>query len=419
MYNSNNISYMLYEYMTVLTLISVIISALQCYFGYKIFKIWCAIFGFFAGFGVGIAAIGTATGSMEGAVLGGLVVAVLCAYFAVKLYFIGVFLYVGFLGFVVIFILSNSMAASVIIGIIAGIAGAYFGRLVIIISSAVTGGYGLGTGLCFLIGIDSTAVELILSILFIASGLYVQFKNEKPRPKDGPYPGNPYQGNQIKEQSFLNSNSEEKTDQTQTNALSQNNSTPPDAPEQTDEFQTDAPGQTDEFQIDAPGQTDEPQPDSADQTGRSQADAADQTNRFQAFTAERANKTAEELKEKFESIKNDYLLPFWDKSKTNVSKAAQVATKKSGDLIEVTKLHRNIGKEESDIKNLFNSLGQTFFKSYTENSELTEETDFLCKQISARLAIIDELKQKIIDIRSNAGEDPDEPEPDSEEKTQL
>lgn len=167
-----------------IAVISIAFGVMQCYFGYKVFKILMAITGFFVGGGIGGVIGGiiiSETGGGGGivvllAIIGGIVGVLV----AVKVYFLGIFLYGFAIGFIIIAIIDGNMAMSAVIGIIFGVLLVIFDRLLIIILSALSGGTLLGTGtaaLLFSLGISvNSAVSTLLTLAFIATGLYYQFK---------------------------------------------------------------------------------------------------------------------------------------------------------------------------------------------------------------------------------------------------
>ncbi len=179
---------LLYQFGTaiagVMAVISIVLGVVECYFGYKVFKLLMAITGFFVGCGLG-GAIGTGLLLQSGA-SGGIVVilalvgGVIGVLVAVKVYFLGVFLYGFAVGFLVVLIFGGSTVSGAILGIIGGLLLVFFNRVLIIVSTAIAGGTCLGMGLGMLLyscGIwMNFAVKILTSIVFIATGLYYQFK---------------------------------------------------------------------------------------------------------------------------------------------------------------------------------------------------------------------------------------------------
>jgi hypothetical protein len=167
-----------------MAVIAIVFGALECYFGYKLFKIVMGITGFFVGCGLGFLlgfAIITQSGGGGGiAVILALIGGIVGAIIAVKVYFIGLFIYGFSIGFIIVMILEGAPIVAILLGIVIGVVHVIFSRLLIIISTSIVGGASLGAGLSML-GISlrlpmNGAITVLLSLLFIATGLYYQFK---------------------------------------------------------------------------------------------------------------------------------------------------------------------------------------------------------------------------------------------------
>ncbi|NTV89278.1 MAG: zinc-ribbon domain-containing protein [Clostridiales bacterium] len=84
----------------------------------------------------------------------------------------------------------------------------------------------------------------------------------------------------------------------------------------------------------------------------------------------------------------------------NIGKAAQAAAKKSGELVEVTKLNVNVGSEEDKIQKLYTQIGKIMFEKYTATGVIENEAREACEQIKVHEAAIKTLKDKIAEIKS-------------------
>lgn len=78
---------------------------------------------------------------------------------------------------------------------------------------------------------------------------------------------------------------------------------------------------------------------------------------------------------------------------------AQDAAKKSGDLVEVTKLNLKIGSEESKIEKSFIEIGKAVLAAYKTGSEVSPEIWTTCDNIKASEAVIAGLKARICEIK--------------------
>ncbi len=84
----------------------------------------------------------------------------------------------------------------------------------------------------------------------------------------------------------------------------------------------------------------------------------------------------------------------------NIGKAAQAAAKKSGELVEVTKLNVNIGSEEDKIQKLYVQIGKILYEKYVTTGIIDDEAREASEQIKVHEASIKNLRDKIADIKS-------------------
>lgn len=134
---------------------SIITGVIQCFFGYRLFKIILALTGFLVGGALG-ASIGFAI-SQETAValLAGIVGGFIGAALLVALYYVGVFLIGVFLGGIlgmVLYAMVNSEpqpAVVLILAIIAGVVALIFQRVMIILSTGFGGSWSIVTGIAY------------------------------------------------------------------------------------------------------------------------------------------------------------------------------------------------------------------------------------------------------------------------------
>ena len=113
-------------------------------------------------------------------------------------------------------------------------------------------------------------------------------------------------------------------------------------------------------------------------------------------------------------------MAFFEDLGKKVSKAAQVAAKKSSDLVEITKLNANISSEEDNIKACYRKMGEICFNKFEQGETLDEEQMAYCKEIITHQEKINELKQKVAEIKnegssSNEAEGTNVPSSNSEE----
>ena len=153
----------------------------NCFFGYRLQKLWIALIGFFIGlilgFGIGVALLHLNAGLafLIGAVLG-----VLLGLVAFKVYRVGVFLMCFGAVYTMCYSLIPLQWAGVAVGIaggiLAGVLAVKYLRPVIILTTGV--GYGLSAAqmLLSLFGVDAFSVILPVGGVLALAGILVQFK---------------------------------------------------------------------------------------------------------------------------------------------------------------------------------------------------------------------------------------------------
>jgi rRNA maturation endonuclease Nob1 len=94
-------------------------------------------------------------------------------------------------------------------------------------------------------------------------------------------------------------------------------------------------------------------------------------------------------------------MAFFEKFGKKVGEAAQVAAKKSGEVVEITKLSMNIAGEEDKVKALYCEIGKKAYENYAAGAAL-EIDDFraLLEQVDREKENIKELKAKILDVKN-------------------
>jgi chromosome segregation ATPase len=82
-----------------------------------------------------------------------------------------------------------------------------------------------------------------------------------------------------------------------------------------------------------------------------------------------------------------------------VTETARAAAKKSGDIVEVTKLNINISAEEDKIKKTFTDIGKIVYDSYAKKEDMADNFRELCKQVESYEKNIEDMKKKILELR--------------------
>ena len=83
-----------------------------------------------------------------------------------------------------------------------------------------------------------------------------------------------------------------------------------------------------------------------------------------------------------------------------VGEAAQAAAKKSGELVEITKLNVNIGSEEDKIQKLYTQVGKSIFEKYTATGAADPDVQENCEAIKVHEQNIKTLKEKIMEVKN-------------------
>lgn len=163
------------ECMRVIAIVTFLFTSLQCFLGYKMFKFWVAVCGFFT-FGImGVVVSNTISDNVGMVMFIGILSASLGAFIAFKLYKVGVFILCGFMGFLLGCVLTQTVIFGIILALVLGVLSVFFVKPVIIISTSITGGLIAGISLARILGINSFAISISIGILFAIFGMLVQF----------------------------------------------------------------------------------------------------------------------------------------------------------------------------------------------------------------------------------------------------
>ena len=185
--------------LAILGVLLVIPGAIQCFFGYRVLKLYITVIGFLAGL-LGFSIVGAiAVGSLGPGLLVGLLGGVLMAFIAFKLHKLAVCLVNGANAFLTVVVLGfasgveyalrhldpaaieEQTGAALIVGLVAAvivaIVTAFLYRPVVILSTALQGGVFLGCGLCMMLfALDMIPVAFLLCALL---GAAFQFYNTR------------------------------------------------------------------------------------------------------------------------------------------------------------------------------------------------------------------------------------------------
>lgn len=93
-------------------------------------------------------------------------------------------------------------------------------------------------------------------------------------------------------------------------------------------------------------------------------------------------------------------MAFLENLTKRVGEAAQTAAKKSGELVEITKLNLNVNAEEDKVNKLYLQIGKKVYASYIsgEAADSTIQND--CRTITEHEGTIKEIKDKIMQVKN-------------------
>jgi hypothetical protein len=89
-------------------------------------------------------------------------------------------------------------------------------------------------------------------------------------------------------------------------------------------------------------------------------------------------------------------MSFLDKAK----KAAQDAKDKTTEIIEVSKVNRQIGQQEDKIKETYVLMGKQVFSEFMNGDELNPDLKKMCEDIVSAKENVEELKKQILVIKN-------------------
>ena len=84
-----------------------------------------------------------------------------------------------------------------------------------------------------------------------------------------------------------------------------------------------------------------------------------------------------------------------------VGEATQAVAKKSGELVETTKLSVNIGSEEEKVQKLYAQIGKALYEKYTATGIIDEDVKASCEAIRVHEQNIKALRDKMAEIKGS------------------
>lgn len=84
-----------------------------------------------------------------------------------------------------------------------------------------------------------------------------------------------------------------------------------------------------------------------------------------------------------------------------ITATAKTVTRKSEDIVEITKLNLAIGSEEDKIKRMLYEIGSELYRSYTNGKALGDFYDSRCDEVKQIEENIKTLKERILLLKGN------------------
>ncbi|MEW9097378.1 MAG: hypothetical protein AB2417_20075 [Clostridiaceae bacterium] len=98
-----------------------------------------------------------------------------------------------------------------------------------------------------------------------------------------------------------------------------------------------------------------------------------------------------------------------------VGDGAATVAKKSGEIVETSKLNLNISSEKNNIEKLYKEIGEMIFEKYKNGAMIDVDLEEACKSIEESHKNIEKIKEKIEEIKKDKANDSSEKYQDEDE----
>jgi hypothetical protein len=180
--------------------IAILIGALECFFGYRVFKTVLGLIGFLAGAILGAVIGYSLSGNRIVSILAGILGGFIGAGLLVTLYFVGVFVIGALLGGILaemlftLFSRSSVPVVIVVLAVIGGVLAVIFQKFMIIVSTSFSGAYLAVNGLAYLFNNPGSSTDIwailkgqgshefvvLLCVIVLGSiGMFVQYRSTR------------------------------------------------------------------------------------------------------------------------------------------------------------------------------------------------------------------------------------------------
>lgn len=103
-------------------------------------------------------------------------------------------------------------------------------------------------------------------------------------------------------------------------------------------------------------------------------------------------------------------MDFFNNVGKKLGSAAKTATKKSEELVEITKMNLSIGSEEDKTKKLYAEMGKELYARFASGEDFDESITAKCSQIKAVEDNILALKEKVKNLKGHNNSPDSEPD---------
>ena len=98
--------------------------------------------------------------------------------------------------------------------------------------------------------------------------------------------------------------------------------------------------------------------------------------------------------------KGELTMSMFENITKKVTETAKAAAKKSGDIVEVTKLNVAISTEEDKIEKEYVNIGKIVYESFCKGTNLEAAITECCERISDFRKNVEGMKQKILELKN-------------------
>ena len=172
--------------------IGIAAALLNCFFGYRLMKVWISIIGFLIGFIGGYSLFFYLLPGRTGVcILAAIVAGLLVGFAAYKVYLLGVFLLCGGMTMASVYLFMAGtwsglenwifLLVSLLAGALVGVLAVMFTKPVIILSTGISGGFTAGAMIFQVLGIVNPAARWGVCAVIAVGGVAVQFLTSKKR----------------------------------------------------------------------------------------------------------------------------------------------------------------------------------------------------------------------------------------------